>query len=154
MTKSYFSLSEGEGIVVQAAARIYAAYIISGKVRDSEEKQWMRRAFKEATSFAKTVDELDDDGTSGADAKPKPSADAPMPSRDELLEDMESAASSGDQAREPAEMGQRPLMEEMEDAGSDIDDVLLEMGEGAQEDANQEADSSSASKPSKNGASE
>jgi hypothetical protein len=96
MTKSYLDLSEGEGIVVQAAAQIYAAYISSGKVREGEEKEWIRRAFKEATSFAKTVDELDDDETSAGDAKAESSADASMPSNEELLAEIEAAASEQD----------------------------------------------------------
>jgi hypothetical protein len=154
MTKSYLDLSEGEGIVVQAAAEIYAAYIISGKVRNGEEKDWMKRAFKEAASFAKTVDELDDDETSGGDAKVEPSAGTSMPSRDELLEDMETASDGEDQTSEAGDMGLPPLMEEVEDAGADMDDVILEKGETSEGDAEESDGPPSAAQPPKKEAGE
>lgn len=60
MSKSYFNLTRGGAGILQAASRIYAAYVTSGRVPEGKEKEWMRRALKHAMSFAKTIDDLDD----------------------------------------------------------------------------------------------
>lgn len=50
-------LQPSEGIVVRAAADIYAAYIIAGQVEEGKEKQWRDRAIREAYDIARTTDE-------------------------------------------------------------------------------------------------
>lgn len=64
MSKAYFNLSAGGAEILQAASRIYAAYVRSGRVPEGKEKEWMRRSLKHAMSFAKTIDDLDDSATS------------------------------------------------------------------------------------------
>lgn len=51
------SLQPSEAIVVRAAADIYAAYIIAGKVKEGQEKTWRDRAIREAFDIAKTADD-------------------------------------------------------------------------------------------------
>ena len=58
MSKSYLTLQPSEGIVLQAAAQIYAAYIQSGQVVSGEEADWMTRSINEALQLAKTIDDL------------------------------------------------------------------------------------------------
>lgn len=55
--RASLSLQTSEGIVVRAAAEIYAAYIVAGKVKDGDEKSWRDRAIREAFDIAKTADE-------------------------------------------------------------------------------------------------
>ena len=57
MAKSYLSLQATEGVLVQAAAQIYSAYIISGRAAEGEEAHWMKKAISEAIQIAKTTDE-------------------------------------------------------------------------------------------------
>lgn len=49
-------LDVSEGIVVQVAGQIYAAYIAAGRVPESEEKLWMERSIREAIQIAQTVE--------------------------------------------------------------------------------------------------
>ena len=57
MEKKYLSLQQSEGLVFQAAASIYAAYLSAGKVADSEERAWMKRAIREAILIAEATDD-------------------------------------------------------------------------------------------------
>lgn len=50
------NLQPSEGIVVRAAAMIYAAYIGTGRVTDGKEKEWRERAAKEAILLAVCID--------------------------------------------------------------------------------------------------
>ena len=58
MSKSYLTLQPSEGIVLQAAAQIYAAYIQSGQVASGQEADWMTRSIKEGLQLAKTIDSV------------------------------------------------------------------------------------------------
>ncbi|MBI85860.1 MAG: hypothetical protein CMJ81_21910 [Planctomycetaceae bacterium] len=58
MDKSYLSLQPSEGIVLQAAAHIYAAYIQSGQVTSGSESEWMTRSIEEAIQLAKAIDDI------------------------------------------------------------------------------------------------
>jgi hypothetical protein len=58
MSKSFLTLQPSEGIVIQAAAQIYAAYIQSGQVGSGQEAEWMKKSIKEALQLAKTIDEI------------------------------------------------------------------------------------------------
>lgn len=57
MTKPILTLQPSEGIVVQSAAQIYAAYIAAGRVPEGSEKDWIRRSIQEAFLIARVVDE-------------------------------------------------------------------------------------------------
>ncbi len=57
MEKPYLKLEFSEGIVVQVAGQIYAAYIAAGRVTEGTEKEWMNRSIREALRIARTVDE-------------------------------------------------------------------------------------------------
>ena len=65
MSTTYLSLQQSEGIVLQSAATIYAAYISAGRVPEDEAGKWMKRAIREAIMMAKATDEavLSDDET-------------------------------------------------------------------------------------------
>ena len=52
----YLRLERSEGILVQCASTIYAAYIASGQVTAGEEKTWMDRSIREAYYIADTAD--------------------------------------------------------------------------------------------------
>ena len=75
MSKSFLTLQPSEGIVVQAAAQIYAAYIQSGQVGSGQEAEWMKKSIKEAMQLAKAIDELvvsDDDESDAEEQVPEP----------------------------------------------------------------------------------
>jgi hypothetical protein len=57
MAKPVLSLQQSEGIVVGAAATIYAAYIAAGRVSEGKETEMMGRAIREAVWIAKATDE-------------------------------------------------------------------------------------------------
>ena len=56
MAKTYISLQPSEGVLVQAAAQIYSAYVISGQAAPGSENDWLQRSIREAVRIAKTVD--------------------------------------------------------------------------------------------------
>jgi len=71
MTKPDVTLEPSKGVVSQMAARIYAAYIARGAVKDGEEAKWMQRSIREAVRIARTVDasiESDDESDSEGDS--------------------------------------------------------------------------------------
>jgi hypothetical protein len=57
MSKISLRLDTSEGIVVQAAAAIYAAYIVADKVPPGQEQQAMKQAIREAVWMARATDE-------------------------------------------------------------------------------------------------
>ena len=57
MGKPVLSLQPSEGIVVRAAATIYAAYIAAGRVPDGQETEWMKRSIREAAAIAQMTDQ-------------------------------------------------------------------------------------------------
>jgi len=58
MAKASLSLQTSEGVVVTAAATIYAAYLAAGRVDLGKEKDWMQRSVQEALWIARITDEL------------------------------------------------------------------------------------------------
>ena len=56
MAKTNISLRETERVIVDAASRIYAAYISSKRIPIGDEEQWMERAIREAIQIAKTTE--------------------------------------------------------------------------------------------------
>jgi hypothetical protein len=52
------TLQPSEGIILRAAATIYAAYVGAGRVAEGKEKDWRSRAVNEAISLAQTVEDL------------------------------------------------------------------------------------------------
>jgi len=57
VAKQALSLQPSESVVVRAAADIYAAYIIAGRVPEGDEKKWMERSIQEALWIAVTADD-------------------------------------------------------------------------------------------------
>lgn len=55
--KPYVTLKPTEQTIVTAAATIYAGYVTAGEVSDGNEKEWLRRALKEAIALAQLTDE-------------------------------------------------------------------------------------------------
>jgi len=57
MKKTRISLQASEGLIMQAAGRIYAAYLTSGHISPGQEETWMQRAVREATRLAQIAEE-------------------------------------------------------------------------------------------------
>ena len=55
MSKPDITLQPSKGVVSEAAARIYAAYIAAGLVKDEETDTWIKRSIREAIIIAKTI---------------------------------------------------------------------------------------------------
>jgi hypothetical protein len=56
MGKTYLSLQESEGLVLQCAATIYAAHITAGHVTEGDETRWIKRSIEDAIRMAKATD--------------------------------------------------------------------------------------------------
>ena len=56
MTKPNLTLQPSKGVVTQAAAQVYAAYVAVGRVNDDETEAWMKRAIREVYAIARAVD--------------------------------------------------------------------------------------------------
>jgi hypothetical protein len=98
MSKPDITLEPSKGVVSEMAARIYAAYIIRGNMKEGEEQQYMEQSIREAVRIAKTVERSvetedvpaasEDERTASGEAPPprapaaSASAPAPLP-RDE-----------------------------------------------------------------------
>ena len=72
MGRTHLRLQRSEGIVVQAAAQIYAAYIAAGRVGEGDAEKWISRAVDEAIRLADLTDdrvESDDEVHSGSSTR-------------------------------------------------------------------------------------
>jgi hypothetical protein len=58
MNKSKISLQASEGLVFQAAGRIYAAFVSTGKVSEGQEHEWMARALRDAVQLAQLTEKM------------------------------------------------------------------------------------------------
>jgi len=56
MTKPNLTLQPSKGVVTQAAAQVYAAYVAVGRVKDEDVDDWMKRAIREVYAIARAVD--------------------------------------------------------------------------------------------------
>jgi hypothetical protein len=56
MTKPDVTLQPSKGVVTQAAAQIFAAYVSCGRVKDDDTDEWIKRAIREVVTIARTVD--------------------------------------------------------------------------------------------------
>jgi hypothetical protein len=56
--RSYVNLTGSEEAVLAAASRIFAAYIIQGKLEENSESQLMNQALKQAIYLAKKADKV------------------------------------------------------------------------------------------------
>jgi hypothetical protein len=152
MTKPYLNLPASQTAVMLAAAQIYSAYIISGQVKEGEEKQWMKRSLKEAMSFAKTIDQYEEgsedrgEESPPADRQTRPPADDDIeaeltvdetPARppaaaaedvDVMVDEADEADSSGAIPVEPSSSGKADSGEQQ-----DIQDLIDELCETAGE---------------------
>jgi hypothetical protein len=91
MAKPDVTLQPSKGVVTQAAADIFAAYIAAGHV-NGQSDEWIKRAIREAIIIARTVDttvQSDEElPATGEDNLRESSIDAELPSDpadDELL---------------------------------------------------------------------
>ncbi|MEW6156962.1 MAG: hypothetical protein AB1813_05980 [Verrucomicrobiota bacterium] len=57
MKKTKISLQPSEGLVFQAAATIYAAYLTAGRVAEGKEEEWMQRALRDSVHLALATDQ-------------------------------------------------------------------------------------------------
>lgn len=69
--KKHFSLQHSESVLVEAASRIYAAYIIRGSVEEGDETRWLERSIRDAVRIAQATDDLviSDDEIDASDAQ-------------------------------------------------------------------------------------
>ncbi|MFO0970510.1 MAG: hypothetical protein U0793_33615 [Gemmataceae bacterium] len=56
MTRQKLFLQPSEGIIVTAAATIYAGYVTAGRVEAGKERDWMRRSIDEAYWMARSME--------------------------------------------------------------------------------------------------
>jgi hypothetical protein len=56
MSKPDVTLQPSKGVITQAAAQIYAAYIAAGRLQDDATDPWIKRSIREAITIARTVD--------------------------------------------------------------------------------------------------
>ncbi len=57
MSKPILNLAPSEAVVVRAAADIFAAYIVAGKVPEGQTDLWLKRSLQEAFHLARLADE-------------------------------------------------------------------------------------------------
>lgn len=50
------TLQPSKAVLTQAAAQIYAAYMISGRVPEGSEEEWMERAIRDSIAMAHAID--------------------------------------------------------------------------------------------------
>jgi hypothetical protein len=55
MSKPDITLQPSQRVVSDAAARIYAAYVAAGRVKDNDVETWIKRSIREAAAIAKTI---------------------------------------------------------------------------------------------------
>lgn len=55
-SRPYLHLQPSEAVVVQAAAQIFSAYVVSGRAPEGEEESWIRRSVDDAIRIARAVD--------------------------------------------------------------------------------------------------
>ncbi len=53
----HLKLQHSESVVVSAAAQIYSAYVISGRVPEGDESKWMDIAIRDAIRMARATDD-------------------------------------------------------------------------------------------------
>jgi hypothetical protein len=56
MTKPDVTLQPSKGVITQAAAQIYAAYVAVGRVQGDNSDQWIKQAIRDAIAIARTID--------------------------------------------------------------------------------------------------
>ncbi len=57
MNKPFIALQPTEGVIVQAAATIYAGYLAAGRVEEGQESAWLKRSIQEAVKIARLTDD-------------------------------------------------------------------------------------------------
>ena len=67
----YFRLQPSEMAVFQAASQIYAGYVASGQVKESNESEMMKKSISAAISIGKCVEKavISDDELASKDAE-------------------------------------------------------------------------------------
>jgi hypothetical protein len=58
MSRPYIALQPSEAVIVQAAAQIFAAYIVSGHCGPDREDEYLKKSLQHAIRLAKTTDEV------------------------------------------------------------------------------------------------
>ncbi len=56
MAKTYLTLQESEGYIIQAAAQIYAARLTADCMEEGQETTYMEKSIRDAIRIAKAVD--------------------------------------------------------------------------------------------------
>lgn len=65
----YLDLQDNEQALLQAASRIYAAYIASGRVTDEENDEWLDRSLYEAVKLAYRIERTVQDAAEGGSSE-------------------------------------------------------------------------------------
>lgn len=128
MSKPNVHLKPTEIAFVEAAAQLYAAYLISGRVKEGQEMEWMERALKDVLKFARAVEGVDAADSNGA-TRPQAAAtrrNGSSPSSIELVPDL---GESKNNRRQPAGKPDEPRPRKSSDEADylpEIDRVLLD----------------------------
>jgi len=56
MTKPGVTLQPSKGVLTQAAAQIYSAYVVAGCCKADETEEWLKKSIREAIAIARTID--------------------------------------------------------------------------------------------------
>lgn len=140
MAKPEISLQPTESTVAQSAVQLYSAYVIAGKVEDGKEKEWMRRALKEAVLFARTAEGIDasqpenpsdETSSTGGEKPPQPAKTESDQATDAVPGKEELEALSSEAQRDSKKSGQPAQSTEAEPG---LDEVPLELDELPEED--------------------
>ena len=57
MSQPYITLQPSEMVLVQAAAQIFSAYIVSGQCKPDNEDEFLKKAIKHAIRIARKTDD-------------------------------------------------------------------------------------------------
>ncbi len=57
VVRTYLNLQQSEGFVIQAAAQIYAAHILAGRVDQEHKDELMKQSIRDALRISVAVDE-------------------------------------------------------------------------------------------------
>ena len=57
MSKPYITLQPSEQTIVGAAATIYSGYLVSGRVPEGSESDWLKRSIQDAIRIARLTDD-------------------------------------------------------------------------------------------------
>ena len=135
MSKPEITLEPSKGVIAEAAARIYAAYVAAGRVKDDDVEFWVKRSIREAVGIAKAVDgsiESHDALVARESIVVRPTADAPK-SDQRTKRSLAKGKKSRKEKEKPRKTKKSKSRDKKQSLEELAEDVL--MGDGVQEEA-------------------